>query len=128
MIPGDAQDPGLGVGMAGDRIPMGQGPGEGLGGGVLGRGPVKGASQQRPEDWAAVVLVEQPERLQRVDGHLTSPSASDPLGRPARLTRAGLDQEMPWQPGSGLVRRKVEPMHPSSRVLPGSRLMGLLAE
>lgn len=79
MIPGDAQDPGLGVGMAGDRIPVRQGPGEGLGGGVLGRGPVEGASQQGAEDRAAVVLVEQPERLQRVYGHvLTSPSDSVP--------------------------------------------------
>src|SRR4029453_6978858 len=80
VIPRGAQPPPLWGGVAGDRVPMRQGPGEGLGGGVLGRGPVEGAGQQGAEDRAAVVLVEQPERLQRVYGHaLTSPSDSVPL-------------------------------------------------
>src|SRR5215211_4563762 len=109
-----------------DRVPVGEGAGEGLGGRVLGCRPVEGAGEQRPEDRAAVVLVEQPERLRRVYGHvLASPSDSVPLegtgGAGSCWARSG---EVMGNLGSGLVRRGVESMGPNSRVLLGSWLMG----
>jgi hypothetical protein len=58
--------------MDGDRVPMREGAGEGLRGRVLGGSPVEGAGEQRPEDWAAVALEEQRERLRSAYGHVAT--------------------------------------------------------
>jgi len=72
-VPGDPEHPSSRVRMHRDRSPVREGAGKGLRGRILSRGPVQGAGEQGPKHGAAVVLVEQHERLRRVHGHAAPP-------------------------------------------------------